>query len=235
MVVSTFTLFSPTELCWWRASCFGRWEIWAGQSPTISPTFLFLLSVHSSDVYHSVILLHVLDCVSSLTATKNHSCDILHVSFLDCMSSILTPFLFSFFFLLSFRLLHMSTAIWLLTSQYLMRRRLIRLVSDLVDKGNKVRISGEKSEKNKNMLTKSISVKWRIEKAVCRGFLCIARIKCKVHSDTYTRRWCRQYCTEGVNPLRTQHTWICVKPHTRLLAEINAFPTMQTCLYTVKW
>ena len=35
--------------------------------------------------------------------------------------------------------------------------------------------------------------------------------------------------------LRTQHTWICVKPHIRLLAEMDAFPTMQTCLYTVKW
>ena len=29
-----------------------------------------------------------------------------------------------------------------------------------------------------------------------------------------------------INPLRTQHTWICVKPHIRLLAEIDAFPTM---------
>ena len=38
-----------------------------------------------------------------------------------------------------------------------------------------------------------------------------------------------------LNPLRTQHTWICVKPHVRLLAEMNAFPTRQTCLYTVKW
>ena len=38
-----------------------------------------------------------------------------------------------------------------------------------------------------------------------------------------------------LNPLRTQHTWICVKPHIRLLAEMDAFPTMQTCLYTVKW
>ena len=36
------------------------------------------------------------------------------------------------------------------------------------------------------------------------------------------------------NPLRTQHTWICVKPHIRLLAGIDAFRTMQTCLYTVK-
>ena len=38
-----------------------------------------------------------------------------------------------------------------------------------------------------------------------------------------------------INPLRTQHTWICVKPHIRLLAKIDVFPTMQTCLYTVKW
>ena len=34
---------------------------------------------------------------------------------------------------------------------------------------------------------------------------------------------------DAINPLRTQHTWIRVKPHIRLLAEMDAFPTMHAC------
>ena len=57
----------------------------------------------------------------------------------------------------------------------------------------------------------------------------------KLVDKTNTNVHSKQCEIAHINPLRTQHTWICVKPHICLLAEMDAFPTMQTCLHTVKW
>ena len=59
-----------------------------------------------------------------------------------------------------------------------------------------------------------------VEISFCRFYfeVCSAQLMCSTETD--------------VNPLRTQHTWIRVKPRIRTLAEIDAFPTMQTLTFS---